>query len=333
MYSGNNLYSWLFDMYNFFKYLSMCIFFACHLFNTAYSQPVGLENPKTGTKVPPSNKNVNPSPSPGQTANVPCPSANPTSPENKDKKENISEDEINDLIKNYKLIAVYLIVNEPRALIKNVTNPDEAPREFRIGDFIDELQKLSVSRIAFNPTARIELIDQSGFSYLLRESMRDVKDLPGSPKIPSSTTRSAPSYFSGGSSAKTKASSKKKPDAGSDTEPAPQEKAQDTKAADTGKASAPSTEPAAKAPSDASPPTQTQPAAVPQPAAAPQPVAQPAQPSQQPVSPSQSLQPVSTGSSQGSVPSQPAGSQPQGSTSAPSQSKDALQDRPSNPFQ
>src|SRR3989338_2122462 len=246
-------------MYNFFKYLLMCIFFICYLFNTAYSQPVGLENPKTDVPiVPPSSKNANPSPSPGQTANVPGSPANPTSPENKDKKQNSSEDEINDLIKNYKLIAVYLIVNEPRALIKNVTNPDEAPREFRIGDFIDELQKLSVSRIAFNPTARIELIDQSGFSYLLRESMRDVKDLPGSPKIPSSVTRSAPSYFSGGSSTKTKASSKKKPKAVSDTESVPQEKAQDTKAADTTKPSAPGTELGTKAPSDGSSATQTQ---------------------------------------------------------------------------
>jgi hypothetical protein len=338
----------MFDMYNFSKYLLRCILFlfmiAYFLGNAVLSQPVGLENAKDDlqkvqksnpkTKIPTSatNKILSPSPTPSQAVNVLNPTINTNISENKEKKEAVEkeEDDAKDLIKNFKLIAVYLIANEPRALIKNLANPDEAPREFRVGDFIDDLQKLSVSRIAFNPTSRIELIDQSGFSYLLRESLRDLKELPGSPKIPTSVTKSAPSYFSGGSSTKTKGSSKKRSDTGGETELPAQEKAQEAKEkeADTAKTVAGSTDSAPKSPADTgSSTTQSQPVQPSQPSAA-----QPVQPTQQ-GSASQSLQAVSAGSSQGSAPAQAAGSQPQGSTTAPSQGKEGLQDRPSNPFQ
>ncbi|MBI3590168.1 MAG: hypothetical protein HY094_02180 [Candidatus Melainabacteria bacterium] len=122
------------------------------------------------------------------------------------------KEKVIDPSENYKLIAIYLIANKPRALIKNLAIPDEAPKEYQVGDFLDEFQTISVSKISFNPTARIELVDQNGLSYLIKPHSIDVKSLPSSPKTTFSN-RAAPTYFSGGN---TKSSSKRNQAAAND---------------------------------------------------------------------------------------------------------------------
>lgn len=118
-------------------------------------------------------------------------------PETSEKEEKI------DPTKDFRLLAVYLISGQSRALIKNLSNQDEPPREFRVGDFLDELETIEVSRISLNPTARVELLDKAGFSYLMRTQAGDLKAPSVLPKFPSGKG-SLPSYFSAGKASKHK---------------------------------------------------------------------------------------------------------------------------------
>ena len=102
---------------------------------------------------------------------------------------------------NFKLIAVYLIAKQPRALIKNLSIPEEGAKEFQTGDFIDEYQTIQVSKISLNPTTRVELLDQNGFAYLIKTQSFDMKAAGskggGGSKI-------APTYFGGSAKSKPK---------------------------------------------------------------------------------------------------------------------------------
>ena len=73
----------------------------------------------------------------------------------------------------YKLIAIYLVGKKPRALVKNTSIPEEGPKEYQEGDYLDELQTISVSRILLNPTSGVELIDQYGEDYLLKPQISE----------------------------------------------------------------------------------------------------------------------------------------------------------------
>lgn len=109
-------------------------------------------------------------------------------------------EEKSDPSKSFKLIAIYLIGNRPRVLLKDLSDPDEPPKEFQEGDYLNDEQTVSISKINFNPTARIELTDLDGISYLLKpqnleDSMSGV-----------TTSTSKPTYFSSGSKSKIKRS-------------------------------------------------------------------------------------------------------------------------------
>lgn len=116
-----------------------------------------------------------------------------------------NDEEMNDLeeekkvnpTKIYKLIAIYLIDKQPRALIKNLTLPDEAAHEYQVGEYLDDLQLLSVSKILLNPTFRIEIVDQDGLAYLLKPSEINSKET--STTKTNYGTKSTPTYFSSGS--------------------------------------------------------------------------------------------------------------------------------------
>lgn len=103
-------------------------------------------------------------------------------------------EEKSDPSKNYKLIAIYLIGNKPRVLLKDLSDPDDPPKEYQSGDFLDDEQTISISKINFNPTARIELTDLDGISYLLKpQSIEDAMSATSS-----SSALSKPTYFSSG---------------------------------------------------------------------------------------------------------------------------------------
>ena len=114
-----------------------------------------------------------------------------------DDNENKEEDLAAEPDQNFKLIAVYLVGNKPRALIKNLDKPEDPVKEYKIGDYLDELQFFSVSKILFNPTVRIELIDLNGLSYILKPKSTDSANNP-------SSSRSLPTYSSGGHKSKIK---------------------------------------------------------------------------------------------------------------------------------
>ena len=113
------------------------------------------------------------------------------------KDEENKEEKINPY-QTYKIIAIYIIGNQPRALIKNLSTPEELPLEFQAGDYLDEMQLFSVAKISFNPTARVEIVDRTGLSYVMKPRNSDDKSAPGGSKT-STTSRSMPTYFSGGS--------------------------------------------------------------------------------------------------------------------------------------
>ena len=99
----------------------------------------------------------------------------------------------------YKLIAIYLINKQPRALIKNAEKPEDGPKEYQIGEYIDDLQKYSISKISFNPTARVEIIDKDGLAYLIKAQNTDDKNSIAKAKS-TFVGMSSPTYFSGSSS-------------------------------------------------------------------------------------------------------------------------------------
>ena len=110
--------------------------------------------------------------------------------------ENEVKDEKDDPTENYKLIAIYRIANQPRALIKNLDIPEETAKEFQIGDFLDESQTISVSKISFNPTARVEIVDQDGLNYLIKPSNVDSKGQSAISKT-STGSKTMPTYATG----------------------------------------------------------------------------------------------------------------------------------------
>ena len=108
-----------------------------------------------------------------------------------------NEEEVSNPEDSFKLIAIYLVGNRPRALIKNLEKPEDPAKEFQVGDYVDELQNFSISKILLNPTTRIELIDLNGLSYVLKEKNAD------SPNN-STSSKSSPSYSSNGNKIKIK---------------------------------------------------------------------------------------------------------------------------------
>lgn len=104
----------------------------------------------------------------------------------------------------FKLVAVFIIEKQPRALIKNLTKPEEPAREFQVGDYLDDEQIYTLSRITFNPTTRIEIIDQSGLSYLVKQSVIDEKVQKAIDTVGSGTGRSLPSKFTSSKTIKKK---------------------------------------------------------------------------------------------------------------------------------
>ena len=108
-----------------------------------------------------------------------------------------NEEEVDNPENSFKLVAIYLVGNKPRALIKNLDKPEDPAKEFQTGDYVDELQTFSISKILLNPTARIELTDLNGLSYVIKE-----KNADGTNSVKSSKT--LPSYFSGSNKVKIK---------------------------------------------------------------------------------------------------------------------------------
>jgi hypothetical protein len=117
---------------------------------------------------------------------------------------NDSEEEeqvIDDPDESFKLIAIYLVGNNPRGLIKNLDKPEDPAKEFQVGDYVyvDELKAFLISKILLNPTARIELVDPNGLSYVIKTKNTD------STKIAQpSKSKYLPSYLSGSNKVKIK---------------------------------------------------------------------------------------------------------------------------------
>lgn len=89
------------------------------------------------------------------------------------------EEEINPA-QIYKLIAVYIVGKQPRALIRNDLVPEDGPMEYRVGDYLDDAQTVSITRISLSPTTRIELIDNRGLTYLMKPYTIDTANSPAS---------------------------------------------------------------------------------------------------------------------------------------------------------
>ena len=107
------------------------------------------------------------------------------------------EEEVSNPEDNFKLIAIYLVGNRPRALIKDLEKPEDPAKEFQVGDYVDELQTFLISKILLNPTTRIELIDLNGLSYILKEKNTDSSNN-------STSSKSSPSYSSNSNKIKIK---------------------------------------------------------------------------------------------------------------------------------
>ena len=137
--------------------------------------------------------------------------------------ESKAEKERNPIL-DYKLIAIYKIENQKRALIFNEALPDDGAKEYKEGDYLDELENFSVHKIVINPTAKIEIVDKDGLSYLIRPHSVDVKSLSGG----QAGTRSIPSQFSGGGTSIKKPPSSKRPSTDTDEAKAPKEKEEST---------------------------------------------------------------------------------------------------------
>ena len=114
--------------------------------------------------------------------------------ENKTDEEIVQQEEINP-IENYRLIAVYMVNKKLKALIKNISTPEEGTKEYRTGDYLDELQTISIAKISINPTTRVEIIDQNGLSFLLKQTTNPDDKQTTKPKTP--YAKSSPSYTYG----------------------------------------------------------------------------------------------------------------------------------------
>lgn len=91
----------------------------------------------------------------------------------------------------YKLIAVYLIGKQPRALMRNDLEPEDGPMEYRVGDYLDDGKTVSISRISLSPTTRVELIDKHGITYLMKPYTIDEINTRGGDR---STFSASPTY-------------------------------------------------------------------------------------------------------------------------------------------
>lgn len=117
--------------------------------------------------------------------------------EDKSGLEENEKEEISNPEDSFKLVAIYLVGNKPRALIKNLEKPEDPAKEYQIGDYVDELQTFLISKILLNPTTRIELTDPNGLSYVLKG-----KNADGTAS--SQSSKSSPSYASGSNKSKIK---------------------------------------------------------------------------------------------------------------------------------
>lgn len=111
-------------------------------------------------------------------------------------KEEDSEDEadvVDDPSESFRLVAIYLVEDKARALIKNLDKPEDPAKEFQVGDYVDEQQTFSISKILLNPTVRVELIDPNGLSYIMKPKNTDNGNNPSASK----PSKSSPSYASG----------------------------------------------------------------------------------------------------------------------------------------
>lgn len=226
-----------------------------------------------------------------------------------DKESDEKAEEIDDPQDTFRLVAIYIIGNKPRALIKNLEKPEDAAKEFLVGDYLDEEQNFSVSKILLNPTIRVEIIDPNGLSYIMKPSNSDV----GSAPPPSKAPKSSPSYSY-------KSKIKKSPSNTADTALPPSDKKDTT----------PAVESAIK--NDSS-----QPVAIPPPASTsssgdavsqPPPVAQPQDSSTSPTTTtSVGSQPASSSGGADQVPAM------SDSMTGNSESSSGGDSRPSNPFE
>ena len=137
----------------------------------------------------------------------------------------------------YKLIAVYLIGKQQRALIKNDLEPEEGAKEYKTGDYLDEERTVSISRISMLPTARIELIDSRGLTYLMKPYTVDITNSRGGGKIAGSSA--FPTYSSSPSKSTSSSSSSA---ASSAPPPAPSSSTASTTTSDSSSTAAPSSD-------------------------------------------------------------------------------------------
>ncbi|MBI3308846.1 MAG: hypothetical protein HYZ79_05690 [Candidatus Melainabacteria bacterium] len=137
----------------------------------------------------------------------------------------------------YKLIAVYLIGKQQRALIKNDLEPEEGAKEYKTGDYLDEERTVSISRISMLPTARIELIDSRGLTYLMKPYTIDITNSRGGGKIAGSSA--FPTYSSSPSKSTSSSSSSA---ASSAPPPAPSSSTASTTTSDSSSTAAPSSD-------------------------------------------------------------------------------------------
>ncbi|OGI06737.1 MAG: hypothetical protein A3I68_08300 [Candidatus Melainabacteria bacterium RIFCSPLOWO2_02_FULL_35_15] len=117
----------------------------------------------------------------------------------KDSSDSSQEEEVDNPEDSFKLIAIYLVGNRPRALIKNLDKPEDPAKEFQIGDYVDESGNFAVSKILLNPTARVELTDPNGLSYIIKP--RNTEDTNAAQL---SKTSKSPTYSSGSNKIKIK---------------------------------------------------------------------------------------------------------------------------------
>lgn len=94
------------------------------------------------------------------------PTVSPSIPVNVDKKE--TKEKI-DPERIYKLIAVYIVDKKPKAIIESIADINDSPSgEYQVGDYLDEMKTVSISKILLSPTSRVELISNDGSTYLLK---------------------------------------------------------------------------------------------------------------------------------------------------------------------
>ncbi len=236
------------------------------------------------------------------------------------------EEEVDNPEDSFKLIAIYLVGNKPRALIKNIDKPEDPSKEFQVGDYVDELGNFAISKILLNPTARVELIDPNGLNYIIKP-----KNTEDTNSTQLSKTSKSPTYSSGNKvKIKRAVTSSTKPavDTSSSGTPAVTNGSQTEKKEETT-----SLESAIKndaASQTATPPPSSTTSPPPPPSSTPPPTEQPQNPPQQESASSQAIQTTSGGTPQ-AQPTTTTTSSPAASMTG-SGGSDATDTRPKNPF-